>query len=50
MGERPTAGGANTLDSGLVWYRDHGLWGVVLSGDNVSTTGLGGDALELDTL
>ena len=40
----------STLDSGLVWYRDHGLWEVVRRGDNVSRTGQSGDALELDTL
>ena len=40
----------STLDSGLVWYRDHGLWEVVLGGDGVGGAGLDGDALELDAL
>ena len=48
--KRPTESKVNTLDSGLVWYRDHGLWDVVLGGDNVCGAGLGRNALELDTL
>ena len=38
------------LNSGLVWYGDHCLWDVVRGGDEVSGTGQGRDALELDTL
>lgn len=40
---------ASTLDSGLVTYRDHGLWNIVRGRDNVCGAGLCGDALERDT-
>lgn len=40
----------STLDSGLVPYRNHGLWDVVRGGDDVGGAGLARDALELDTL